>query len=138
MYTSENFNVAVDILHRSMDVSMLRQDVIANNIANVDTPNFKRSVVNFETQLSQALSSDKRVAFTASRTHQAHFEFDRPISYRDVHPRRVLDFSTTAKNNNNNVDIEVETANFLNNQNLYSLMSASLNTMYSRARVVLT
>ncbi len=47
----------VDPERREMDVSVLRRNVIANNLANADTPNFKRSVVNFESQLKRALAS---------------------------------------------------------------------------------
>ena len=34
-----------NMMERSLDASTLRQKVVANNIANVDTPNFKRSDV---------------------------------------------------------------------------------------------
>jgi len=44
-----------------MDASLIRRDVISNNIANADVPNFKRSVVNFESELKRALNSEKSV-----------------------------------------------------------------------------
>jgi len=56
-----DFSKTVDILQRAMDASLIRRDVISNNIANADVPNFKRSVVNFESELKRALNSEKSV-----------------------------------------------------------------------------
>lgn len=40
-----------------MNGSMLRQSVLANNLANADTPNFEPSDVNFQQSLANALAS---------------------------------------------------------------------------------
>ncbi|MDR0690236.1 MAG: flagellar basal body protein, partial [Spirochaetaceae bacterium] len=45
-----NFSKTVDMIHRAMDVNLLRRSVIANNLANAEVPNFKRSDVNFESE----------------------------------------------------------------------------------------
>ena len=60
MFENTGFGRQVDLLQRSMDTSLLRQNVIANNLANANTPNFKRSVVNFESRLAYALESENR------------------------------------------------------------------------------
>ena len=120
-----------------MDVSLLRQDVIANNIANSDTPNFKRSVVNFETALGDALRSNRADRFKPALTNERHMPFDRPTDYRSVRPNRFLDHLTSSKNNDNNVDIEVETSDLLTNQLLYSLMTNSLNAQFEQVNIVL-
>ena len=139
MYVNANFDTALDILHRSMNVNLLRQDVIANNIANSDTPNFKRTVVNFETQLRDALlPNDHRGRLAAARTDSQHIPFRTKLNYQDVRPRRVLDFQTSSKNNDNNVDIEVESSNLLNTQLLYTLLTTSVSEMFQRVNIVLT
>ena len=138
MFLNNTFGRTVDILHRTMDVSLLRQDVIANNIANADTPNFKRSVVNFETALGDALRSERHTPkFQAALTNERHVPFDRPIDYRTVRPSRFLDHMTSSKNNDNNVDIEVESAELLTNQLLYTLMTNSLNSQFEQVNIVL-
>ena len=137
MFLNNNFGRTVDILHRTMDVSLLRQDVIANNIANVDTPNFKRSVVNFETALGDALRSDRPQRFQPALTNERHIPFHRPTDYRAVQPTRFLDHLTSSKNNDSNVDIEVETAELLTNQLLYTLMTNSLNAQFEQVNIVL-
>jgi flagellar basal-body rod protein FlgB len=139
MFLNSTFGRTVDVLQRSMDVSLLRQDVIANNIANSDTPNFKRSEVNFESALRDALESEQRVARScpAALTDERHIPFDRAVDYRTVQPRRRLDYLTTAKNNGNNVDIEQESMNLLNNQLLYTLMSDAVRAKFSQLNLVL-
>ena len=137
MFVNNSFGQTVDILHRSMDVAMLRQDVIADNIANADTPNFKRSFVNFESQLKAALDSeDTPRPLQAAMSRDRHVPFSQPVDYRDVRPQRQLDYLTTADNNGNNVDIEVESMNFLNNQLLYTLMTNSVNQQFQRINMV--
>lgn len=137
MFLGNQFGKSLDILHRSMDVNLLRQDVIANNIANADTPNFKRSTVNFEASLRHALESEDARPFPVALTDEGHMPFFRPTDYRDVRPRRTLDYLTTAKNNGNNVDIEVESTNFLTSQMAYTLMTNSVSSQFRRLNAVL-
>ena len=44
------------VLHTALNGISYRQDVIADNIANVDTPNFRARSVDFETSLKAAIS----------------------------------------------------------------------------------
>lgn len=138
MFENTGFGRQVDLLQRSMDTSMLRQNVIANNLANANTPNFKRSVVNFESRLAYALESENRQPrFQEALTNERHIPFHERLDYRDVRPRRVLDFQTTAKNNGNNVDVEVESMNLLNNQLSYQMMTRSVADSFARINLVL-
>ncbi|NBC29500.1 MAG: flagellar basal body rod protein FlgB [Spirochaetes bacterium] len=137
MFFDNSFGQTLDIMHRSMDANMLRQDVIANNIANSDTPNFKRSEVNFETRLRDALEGPREPRFDAALTNEKHIPFRQPLDYRDVRPTRFLDHQTTAKNNGNNVDIEQESMNLLNNELMYTLLTNSVSTQLTRVNMVL-
>ncbi|MFW6251057.1 MAG: flagellar basal body rod protein FlgB, partial [Alkalispirochaetaceae bacterium] len=95
MFLNNSFGRTLDILHRSMDVSQMRNDVIANNISNADTPNFKRTVVNFESELKYALDRAARPPrFRAALTDEQHIPFSRVPDYRDVLPRRYTDYWT--------------------------------------------
>jgi len=137
MFLQNNFGKTVDMLHRSMDVTLLRREVIANNIANADTPNFKRSVVNFESQLKRAIESQKRETIPAKMTDSRHIPFHRPIDYRSVKPRRVLDYLTTSKNNGNNVDLEEEMMSSLHNQLSYQMMTQAVAAQFAQINMVL-
>jgi flagellar basal-body rod protein FlgB len=137
MFTNNTWGRSLDILQRSMSVNLYRQEVIANNIANSDTPNYKRQTVNFETSLSAALASERMPESNAYLTDENHIPFSRTIDYRTVVPRRVTDFLTTAKNNGNNVDIEVETTNYINQQLAYNMMVTSVNNNFQQMNIVL-
>lgn len=137
MFAAEAFGKNLDILKRSMDVSVLRRDVIANNLANTETPNFKRTVVNFESMLRRALDSEKVVPPAQLVTDRRHIPFHRPIDYRQVQPRRVLDYLTTAKNNGNNVDLEEELMLAIQNQLLYQTLAQVVSSEYARVNLVL-
>jgi flagellar basal-body rod protein FlgB len=138
MTFSGAFGRNLDILTREMEVSTLRRNVIANNIANAGTPNFKRSDVNFESQLRRALDSEKRVSdFPQVVTDPKHIPFDKPMDWRQVAPRRVLDYLTEAKNNGNNVDIEQEGMDSMNNQLLYTTLAQVISSEFQRVNLVL-
>lgn len=138
MFTGNSFGKTVDILSRSMDVAVLRRSVIANNIANAETPNFKRSTVNFESQLKRALESETpSIQPEALVTDPRHMRFNVPQNYQDVGPRRVLDYLTTSKNNGNNVDIEQEMMDGQQNQMAYTLMAQAVNNEFSQINIVL-
>ena len=123
MFENTNFGKTTGILQRGMDVAMLRRDVIANNIANADVPNFKRSTVNFESSLKQALASEhERPVLEMQRSDPQHLANWQVTDWRTVEPRRVLDYLTTSKNNGNNVDPEQEMMDSLTNQLEYTLM----------------
>jgi len=47
------------MLENALDASSLRQQVIAHNIANINTPGFQAQTVTFEAELRQALEEDE-------------------------------------------------------------------------------
>ena len=138
MAIQNDFSKTVDILHRAMDASVVRRDVIANNIANSGVPNYKRSTVNFESELKRALDTEtQRPALELSLTDEKHIPNWRERDYREVEPRRVLDYVTTAKNNGNNVDPEEEMTLSLQNQLMYTLMAQAQTFEFGQVNLVL-
>lgn len=120
-----SFTRSVDLLQRQMDVTSLRYQVSANNLANSEVPNFKRSTVNFESELKKALDSEKNAkkSFHLTTNDERHIQINTPYDYREVEPRRVLDYVSTAKANGNNVDAETEANNILQIQMQYRLLT---------------
>ena len=76
-------------LHSALDGISLRQNVIADNIANVDTPGFRASAVDFESSLRSAVSSG---SIAAGETTASRMATDTPVGA-----------------NGNNVDLRKET-----------------------------
>ena len=117
----------------------LRYEVTANNLANSEVPNFKRSEINFESELKKALESEEaaKTAFQMTTTSEKHIPSNRYIDYRTIEPRRVLDYTTTSKANGNNVDPEQEAMNLLKIQLNYSLLTQLQSFEFSQVKSVL-
>ena len=120
-----SFTRSIDLLQREMNVTNLRYQVTANNLANSEVPNFKRSVVNFESELKRAIDSEEiaKNSFKLTTTDDRHIQINTPYDYHQVEPRRVVDYTTQAKANGNNVDAETEANNILQIQMQYRLLT---------------
>ncbi|MFC4768779.1 flagellar basal body rod protein FlgB [Effusibacillus consociatus] len=122
----------MQILERSLDASSLRHKVLANNIANVDTPNFKRSDVSFDSAL-QAYLNESPAALPGMVTHPRHI----PIgiqSLSQIQPEIVVEESTIVNNNGNNVDIDSEMTQLAVNQIKYNALIQQLNGHFAKLR----
>ncbi|CAG5077906.1 Flagellar basal-body rod protein flgB [Thermobacillus xylanilyticus] len=119
-------------LKGAISAAELRQQVIADNIANVDTPGFKRSEVLFEELLAGRLGS-QAPKLVARRTHEKHIPFGGSGSV--VKPKLVTDDSTSMHNSANNVDIDREMALLAKNQLRYNALIQQLNHEISMLRI---
>jgi len=138
MFVNSNFGKTVAILQRGLDVASLRREVIANNVANADTPNFKRSTVNFEAQLKRALDSERtKPALEAAVTDPRHISFDTKMDWQNVKPVRQLDYLTQTKSNGNNVDLQEELMSAEQNQMMYNLMAQAAANEFNQLNIVL-
>ena len=138
MDVNNSFSKTVDLLHRSMSTSSLRHAVYANNLSNANVPNFKRTEVNFESELGRALDTEKqKPVLELNRTNPAHISNWNPRDYQDVRPRRVLDYLTQSDNNGNNVNPEEEFNLLLKNQLRYMLLSQMATFEFSQVNMVL-
>lgn len=126
MIGSNAFNY-VNVLNKAADASWLRNEVISNNIANVSTPNYKRSDVEFQSVLRRELqggeSLDKRIANVNLRNLK-------PVIYNDH-----SNFSYRL--DGNNVDIDTESANLAENQIRYNAIIDSVSHEFNRLKTVL-
>jgi len=121
-----------------MSVGSVRRAVIADNIANAETPNFKRSTVSFESEAARAIESQKvRPALELARTDPAHFSNHRERKVSEVQLRRVLDFTSMSRNNGNNVDLEQEIGLAVQNEMTYGLLAQSIDFEFSQISRVL-
>ena len=135
----DSFRRVTDIVHRALDVNMLRYQVTANNLSNAGVQGFKRSVVNFETELKRALDSEanKEGSFKMNTSHPLHIESSNVIDYKTVRPFVALDYATASKANGNNVDAEEEAMNVLKIQMQYQLLSQVAAFEYNQVQSVL-
>ena len=94
---SEFFSdIASTVLSKTMDTASARQKAIANNIANVETPGYKRSKVTFEDELKSVLSRN-----TGHSVREG---------LKSLYPVCEKDAVNPAGANGNNVNIDAEIA----------------------------
>lgn len=126
------------LLERSLDVESLRKKVISDNIANVDVPHFKRSEVNFESELDRAIKNNagNSEKLPALMTDQRHIPFYQDRDIRAVKPRVNLDYNTSLRNDGNNVDIEKEMVDASKNMMRYNALVTGLNHNYKMLKIV--
>ena len=108
-----------DYLPRAMTAASIRQEVIANNIANVNTPNYRKSVVEFEDLLAREIYGEEPDGkLKMVRTHDKHL----PVELLDfrAEPKVLEDNTTIMRVDDNNVDIDIEMANLAKNQLYYN------------------
>lgn len=126
----------MNYLSRGMQAATMRHEVISDNIANVNTPKFKRSYVRFEELLAKELHlDDEQGKLDIVRTHDRHL----PIPMRGVaQPVIECDDTTTMRVDHNNVDIDVEMANMAKNQLYYNAMATQLGGFVTKMKNVIT
>lgn len=115
----------VNMLEKGLDASWLKNQVIANNIANVDTPNFKSSSVSFEEAFASALNSD---SFTAKKTNEKHVDF----ASQSLDATVSTDTDTSDGLDGNNVDIDYENAELAKNTILYNTLIEQVSSEFRK------
>ena len=122
----------VAVLEQSLAAASLRHKVISNNIANVNTPGFKKSEVAFESMLQNALSESK-VKLTI--TNDKHISTVKPLL--QLAPTVHSVDTTTMRTDGNNVDIDIEMAELAKNNIYYNAVAQQLGQYFSGLKTVI-
>lgn len=114
-----------------------RQRVISNNIANAETPNFKRSELVFEELIAKQLGNGED-KLKGSRTHEKHIAIGK--GDLGLPTAKLVTDTSTAMNSttNNNVDHEAEMALLAKNQLNYNFYVQQLNHDFTMMRIAIT
>lgn len=127
------FSSLEHVLMHALDAAALRQRVTANNIANVNTPGFRRSFVRFEDELQRATDRQRLRGYI---THERHIPVGNP-RLGDVRPRVERDDATTMRNDGNNVDIDREMALNAAAELQYLALVQASNARYKQLRLAM-
>ena len=118
----------VNVLDKAADASWMRQEAISNNIANVNTPGYKRQDVAFEDSLQEAISNSR---------YRSTDEKVANLSKADLRIRSFTDSSGFSyRLDGNNVDIDTENAALARNQLKYNALVDSINHEFSMIKAV--
>jgi flagellar basal-body rod protein FlgB len=104
------------LVYKSLDASTMRARVVAHNLANVDTPGYRRKEVSFEEQLQDLVK--RKVRGTA--TQEGHMPFGKGVDLTEVRPKVYEAMDPTLPGEINNVDVDMEAAKMAENQILFN------------------
>lgn len=124
------------LLTKAMDAANLRNEVIANNIANVETPGFKKSEVIFSEKIKKVLQNNKNHG-KLDITNPRHIAIN-PGTISEVNPEIRTINSTSYRNDGNNVDIDTEMAELAKNKIYYDALSQSMSNEIRLLRLAIT
>lgn len=120
------------VLQKGLEGSSTRQKVLSNNVANIDTPNFKRSDVDFQAVLGSALGRNSKI-LPMKLTSPKHL---RGIGEADG-SGIVTDHSTSLRNDGNNVDVDREMTYVAENGLYYNSLTRTISSQLGLLRMVL-
>lgn len=111
------FNQTISLLEKSLDLRSLNQRVLASNVANMDTPNYKAVELAVSEEMNREVQPEGGLALV--RTHTNHL----PIKYETAHQVRLKaaaapDFSL--RGDGNTVDIDQTMGKLAKNTLLYN------------------
>ncbi len=102
---------SINLLEKMLDVSAIKHKVIANNIANINTPGYKKMEISFSDQLDKAIKDTSMNKFDT------------------IQPKIIIaenDKNETIRNDGNNVDMDKEISALMKNTSSYNIYSQLL------------
>ena len=107
-----------NLLEKALDACWVTNEVISHNIANVETPGYKK----FKVYLEES-QNNFRISSTHKNPKFIPIGKDKPLSNNIVITR---DYSTSMRKDGNNVDIDVENAELAKNSLKYNILAQQL------------
>ena len=119
----------INVLNRAADAAWQRNEAISNNIANVDTPGYKRQDVAFESVLQQALGNNR---------YQSMDDKVANVNLSRLRGRAYVDYANYSyRLDGNHVDIENENVMLAENQLKYQGLISSINQEFTNLQTVM-
>ena len=132
---SINFDKALGIHEQDLAFRAQRAEVLANNIANADTPNYKARDMDFSSVLAEQSDKAQNGSFALNTTNTRHIEAD-GLSNGDA----ALQYRTPMQPSidQNTVDAQIEQSNYAKNsvdfQASFTLLNARFKGLVSALR----
>lgn len=129
MVNSNIYNY-INVLDKAADAGALRNQVISENIANAQTPGYKRKDVAFEAYLQEELAGaeSNTLADMVADVELGHLQ---ATSYTDMS-------DLSYRLDGNNVDIDTENVELASNQIKYNAVLDSISHQFSMIKTALT
>lgn len=122
------FGGTIRSLENGLSYATLKNKTIAQNIANVDTPNYKTKEVSFKDVFNDA----KSATISANRTDVRHYDFSIEIGRNGIYSNE--NFRT--RPNGNAVNMDAEQAKLAENTIYYNALIERINGKFNTLNTV--
>lgn len=122
----------VDLMNKVLDASWLKNTSISKNIANVNTPGYKREVVEFDSILKNYLGQSNS---KMSVTNEKHFVMHNQPNGLEPRVKKLED--TSFRKDQNNVNVDLEMSEFSKNLIKYNAMTQQVTGNIKRLRMAI-
>jgi flagellar basal-body rod protein FlgB len=130
-----SFGQTVGMLKNAMDGAAQSHSAVANNVANVNTPNFRRTDVSFKEALArtEAYTGDPD-DLAVTTTNDRHIAIGGPEGPEPFSVTSAVDQSEQMRVDGSNVDVDQEMAKLSLNSAYSQTMSQLLSNQYTRLK----
>ena len=119
----------INILEKAADASWTRESLIANNLANVDTPGYKRQDIDFQSALRNEISNYKYTSLDKKV---------KGVRLSELNPSVYTDHGAYSyRLDGNNVDVDTEQVELASEQIKYQALTKSISSEFQRLQAVL-
>ena len=125
-YMKNLFSPIFDLMEKGLNGLALRQQLLSNNLANVNTPGFKRSDLDFDTYLKRALQQGQELSLKV--TDSRHI---RGSSSPKNDFAIFTDYHTSARQDGNNVNMDTEMVRLAENSLKFNAIAQQLNRKFA-------
>ena len=136
-HLADLFGGTTDLLKDAMAGAAFSHAAIANNVANVNTPNYRRVQVSFKEALAATeVTPPDPNELTLATTDSKHIAINGEIPPTPFHVEEQIDPMGTSQMrvDHSNVDVDQEMARLTQNSAYAQTMSQLLSTQYMRIR----
>lgn len=121
----------IDFYKKALDGTWERNKAITQNIANENTPKYKRKIVSFEDQLKESIQKNR---ISLETTNEKHIG----VSKNNFSPKTIKDPSTSYRIDGNNVNINTESADLAKNTIMYDALIRQVIDEFDKIKNVIT
>jgi len=129
------FDRDITLLERSLEFRAKRNNLLASNVANIETPGFKAKDLVFEKALGEALRSQEPGPMVT--TNARHLDGRNATPLELVQPRTIDSANPVGSTDGNSVDLEREMAKLAENQINYQALASMISHKFMELRAAI-
>ncbi len=126
----------LDLLTAALDGSSMKHNAISNNLANVNTPGYKKTTINFESEL-RSIMEDKTSKLNLNKTNKKHMGKEK-ASLQNFQPDMKINKDISTRRDKNNVNPDIEMIELAKNTIMYNALADRISGKFTKLQSVIS